>query len=100
MMRYRSMLAIAAILNLTGCDGLRPEVTACENDLIGKLASPSSYKRISAESTRMDTDSPPAIWVSIEYDADNAYGAALRKHVMCKYRIVDGRADLNGKLAW
>jgi len=62
----------------------KPEVKACEKYVLGGLRSPSTYERVSAESTRVNDQQ----WVSLVYDAANAYGTPLRETELCKFRIM------------
>lgn len=56
-----------------------PSVAACEARLLPALLSPSSYKRIGATTNSSDS-------VLLEYDADNAGGAAVRSSYRCQFR--------------
>ena len=71
----------------------QPEIDDCEAQIVAKLRSPSTYKRVRADSLIMSDQSPPEIWATVEYDAANAYGTPIRDHQICRYPIVDGRAD-------
>lgn len=63
-----------------------PEIEACEKYVLGGLRSPSTYERISAESTRVNDQQ----WVSLVFDAANAYGAPVRDTEICKFRLEKG----------
>lgn len=65
----------------------KPEIEACEKYVLGNLRSPASYERVSARSTRVDGQQ----WVTIVYDAANAYGARIRETELCKFRITGGQ---------
>lgn len=86
---------LLGLLAITGCDSvMRPEVIECESTIKANLRSPSTYKRIKADTLLMDAQKPAEVWVSIEYDADNAFGTPIRGTEICKYPAKDGRADL------
>lgn len=88
--------ATLSLLALSGCNALSaPEIQDCENYVQGKLRSPSTYKRISADSTIMTDQKPPQVWAEVVYDAANAYGTPIRDTQICKYPLVNGRADLS-----
>jgi hypothetical protein len=91
----KAALLFLPALALSGC-GDRPEIADCERFLTTKLRSPSTYERISADTKRMTTLNPQEQWVSIEYDAANAYGTPIRGSQICKYPLVDGRPDTSG----
>lgn len=88
----RMLLASIAGLLLVGCES--PQVRACEEQLLGKLKSPSSYKRIKAQRVTFEAENPPYQSVLIEYDAENSYGALLRDKELCNYRIENGHVTL------
>ena len=107
----RWVFLVAALL-VAGCDTFTPpEVKDCEASLLRGLKSPSSYKRIKADSAEITKEiqdeiakdagvgllpendiPPPYVQVSIEYDADNSYGASLRDNYFCRYAV-----DAKGK---
>jgi hypothetical protein len=69
-----------------GCHSLEPrELQLCEATLKAKLKAPSSYKRVSTDTTYMKDQNPPQVWVSIEYDAVNSFNAPLRDREICMY---------------
>lgn len=108
----RAIGAVSAALMLTGCN--RPEVTACENFVRDGLRSPSSYRRIGIETSdqamslsefrNITGDKPGGVLevmtdnahkhgirtVSLEYDAQNGFGATLRETRQCYFRMRDG----------
>lgn len=87
--RARALIAAAlaaAALLLGGCDAFRSrEVKDCEDTLLHKLKAPSTYKLIEQSTTYMRLEHPPEVWVSLEYDAQNSYGALLRDTEICRY---------------
>ena len=109
-------LIIGGLLLLAGCD--KPDVKACEDFILDGLRSPSSYRRvaISVSETpiafeavrkisaapelytpstdfRMNTAEPLIIRVvRVEFDAENAFGAALRSKTTCAFRHTKGSA--------
>lgn len=114
----RRAILMAGLL-LRGCGNfLPPEVEDCETSLLRSLKSPSSYKRVNWNSVEISKEihekvrkevedliaddgvKPPYVQVSIEYDADNSYGASLRDTLYCRYAVdskgkalVDRRLD-------
>ena len=71
---------------MAGCSS--PQVEACENQLLDKLKAPSTYKRIALETLTLNSGKPPHYFsVTIEYDAQNSYGALLRDKEQCDFRI-------------
>lgn len=84
---------LTAALCLTGCTPA--PVAACENALKDKLKAPSTYKRVDYTFFRNDGAKPPEASVSIDYDADNSYGAPLRDHEYCTYAL-----DRSGDIDW
>lgn len=91
----RLVIALAALAT-SGCSFLeKQEIANCEALIERNLKAPSTYKRMRAERTLMTTLTPREIWVSIEYDAQNAYGVPLRGNELCKYP-----ADKNGNVDW
>lgn len=95
-------LLIALLLVFTsGCSTLeQPEVQRCEEQLLGKLKAPSSYKRINVRVTDINPKDPSDLvhvserWVTIEYDAVNSFNAPLRDTEICRYPLKNGQADL------
>lgn len=93
---WRTGLCLLGLVTLASCDALLPpEIKDCERFVIGKLRAPTTYHRVEAHKTLMDDLKPPEIWVSIEYDAANAYGTPIRDRQICQYPLVNGRADLS-----
>jgi len=86
-MRAAWLLAgLPIVLATSGCDSFRSrEFIECRDGLLAKLKAPSTFKMIKSERTYMGTETPPAVWVSIEYDAQNSYGAMLRDTEICQY---------------
>lgn len=88
--------AALATVSLTGCNR-KPEIEACETFVREKVATPSTIKVITASSV-------PAIakniyglkptdqvtLVSIEYDAENQYGAPIRSSAYCAFPMKNG----------
>jgi hypothetical protein len=70
---------------LAGCDA--PQVKACEAELLDSLKSPSSYKRVSVLTYRVDDKDPKYLAVAIQYDAANSFNAMLRDSYRCEYRL-------------
>jgi hypothetical protein len=91
-MIHRKIILSLVALILAGCEA--PQVKDCESKLLDRLKSPSSYKRVSADSFAVDTAKSPYQAVIIEYDAVNSFNAPLRDKEYCTYRIRDGRATL------
>lgn len=94
---YRAMLILSV---LAGCSSLESaEVQQCERFITAKLRSPSTYKRIDKQVTHINPNNPSdlnnltEVWVSIEYDAANAYGTPIRDRYTCKFPRKDGKAD-------
>lgn len=80
---FLSVIACA----ISGCSALTQgdEVRVCEAELAKTLRSPSTYSQISASSLPYGDN--PRFWsVSIEYDADNAYGTPVRGHYQCMFK--------------
>ena len=88
------VIAAVGIINLGGCKRTPPEMADCEAIIQRKLLAPTTYRRISADSLRMDDLKPPAQWVVVEYDASNAYGVPVRERKICKYRLLNGAPDI------
>lgn len=96
----RFVLLGVALVGLAGCDALEPAgVRECEDYVIAKLRSPSTYKRISRQVTHInpanpsDIKNPTEVWVTIEYDAANAYGTPIRDRQTCQFPRKGGQAD-------
>lgn len=91
----RALAAAGAALALVACGVTdSSQLKACEEQLLEKLKSPSSYKRISTDEMTLNAGKPPHYYsVSIEYDAANSYGALLRDTERCSFRLDEkGRA--------
>lgn len=88
--------ALSLFLLVGGCGMMQPEIADCEDGVKSALRSPSTYKRIKADSMRMTNLDPVQIWVSLEYDAANVYGTPIRDTKTCKYKLNgSGGADLS-----
>lgn len=84
---------------LAGCSALEPTyVKRCEEELVRDLKAPSTYKRISLTNLPISDATTKYQSVSIEYDAQNSYGALIRGHRTCVYPLdgTDVREDLVG----
>lgn len=101
---------IAVILTLAGCSKPpAPEIKDCESNLLSKLKAPSTYKRAAVSSIRISDAKSEYQSVSIDYDAQNSYGAPIRDKEICVYPIdgdtvrtdlsIDPSADLESALA-
>lgn len=82
----RGLAAIGMLVALAGCGG-SPAIKKCEDYIVAKLRSPSTYKRISADGTAVPYESPTKYTVVIEYDAVNAYNAPVRDRQVCSYPV-------------
>ncbi|MCJ8158353.1 hypothetical protein [Sphingomonas sp. LaA6.9] len=80
-------LVVLGALALGGCD--KPEIKICEDFILNKLRSPSTYKRIKASGIKVGEKYS----VTVEYDAANAYGAPIRDNQICVFGLKDGRPD-------
>jgi hypothetical protein len=75
-----------ALFLLAACSS--PQVDACEKQLLEKLKAPSTYERIGLETMTLNSGDPPHYFsVTIEYDAQNSYGALLRDKEQCDFRL-------------
>ncbi|MFO1256258.1 MAG: hypothetical protein U1E37_11420 [Sphingomonadaceae bacterium] len=93
---WKLTTGLAILVSLAGCDAiLSPEIEDCEQQLLRELRAPATYNRIKSDTTVMDHLKPPEFWVSIKYDAANAFGTPIRGEKICRYALVEGRADLN-----
>lgn len=74
---------LASTTALAACDS--SQVRACEIRLKERLKSPASYKRVSAEVSRIPKNihDPPYDSVTITYDAANSFNALLRDKETC-----------------
>lgn len=84
----RALPVPALSMLLTGCSLLDPAAAAknhCEQLLLGRLASPATYDRKSISAVM----SPDQGYVSIEYDAANAYGTPVRSEEICMFDTKD-----------
>lgn len=114
----RAIIAALLIVPTAGCSMLdKPEIKACERKLVAGLKSPSSYKRVEAstwddaisledlgaryfgpdlllhERQLFDDLKAKSVAIrhaSIQYDADNSYGAAIRDTFYCNFIVADG----------
>lgn len=97
MTAIRACLLALATGTIAACSGQAEEIRDCEASLLRDLRSPSTYKRIKAETTRL-TNKVGAEYqmVEIEYDAANAYGTPIRDTALCAYPVTgtDVRVDL------
>lgn len=64
--------------------------------MLANLKSPSTYKRIDYQEMQMLQSDPPYHFVTINYDAQNSYGALIRESSTCEFPIVSGRTDTGG----
>lgn len=80
-MRLFACMAIAAIVS--GCSQSEDAIKACETNIMSKLRSPSTYKRISGNA--LVDEQGHEIHVMIEYDAENAYGTPIREQDFCRF---------------
>lgn len=93
---WRLAAGLAISVSLAGCDAiLSPEIKDCEQQLLRELRAPATYNRIESDTTAMDHLKPPEFWVSIKYDAANAFGTPIRGEKICRYALADNRADLH-----
>lgn len=110
-----AMGIVGALLVLSGCQKAvagAAQIERCESHLLSDLRSPSSYKRISASvldspvltaaeyQARVGDEKPPLETklrlrsVLIEYDAENAFGAAIRELYACDFKISETTRNL------
>lgn len=82
---------LVPIFLLTGCD--KPEVKNCEDHILSKLRSPSTYKRIEYSGTDVPYPKADRHHVRIVYDAANAYGTPVRDTQICVFGLKDGKPD-------
>ncbi|WP_037462616.1 hypothetical protein [Sphingobium herbicidovorans] len=68
-------------------------VKACEDFILTKLRSPSTYKRIEASGSLVPFDKPETFTAVVEYDAANAYGTPIRDRQVCVFGLKDGKPD-------
>lgn len=96
----------AALASLSACDSitLSDAQKACEDELIGKLNAPSTYKRISIKEYHVPADGDPQSLdvtrvngprsahavVYIESDAANGFGVPIRGTYSCVF-VSDGK---------
>lgn len=78
-------------LLLAGCD--QPEVKQCEDFILSKLRSPSTYKRIESSGIQVPYNNPDRYTVRVTYDAANAYGTPVREEQLCVFGLKDGKPD-------
>lgn len=90
-------LIVLGSAGLSSCGVLdAPGVKACEDYLLARLKTPSTYKRIKAGSVLLEDAKYRYQSVDIEYDAENSYGALMRETQSCYYPVDgnDVREDL------
>lgn len=96
--RYLAAGVLAgSILLLAGCNP-SPEISACETFIKEKIATPATFKVVNASSLpstgkgiRGLKPSDEIRLVTIEYDAENIYGAPIRKVDACVFPVRAGR---------
>lgn len=81
--------ALGATLMLAACGGPNDAaIEACETFIQERLRSPSTYKRISTNAfIAVDRKSG---WVTVEYDAANAFGTPIRDTQICAFDTPEG----------
>lgn len=91
--RMKAILMLAALASCspTPVSDLA-EVVSCEEYLLAKMDTPSTYKRINSFSYRDGGKQR----VSLEYDAQNLHGALVRQRQFCEFPIKDRRPDTSG----
>ena len=115
----RAIVLAFLVLPVTACSSFdRTEIASCEQKLIRGLKSPSSYQRIETniwddeislenlagrnfgpdllphEKQLLDEIKARPIAIrhaSIQYDADNSFGAAIRDAFYCNFIVIDGK---------
>lgn len=92
--RQGLLIAISGIAFLGGCKRTPPEIERCEELVRGELLAPTTYKRVAADTYRMDDVKPRAQWAVIDYDSANAYGVPIRGRRICKFPFVGNEIDL------
>lgn len=103
----RALILVLGML-IAGCsqvpvDG--PGIKECEDYVIAKLRSPTTYKRIKASGIGIPYDAPKYYSVTVEYDAANAYGTPIRETQFCKFPVksklpvVDNYIDFDSEQA-
>lgn len=73
------IVVATALLTLSGCAREEAAIKACEGFIGDQLRSPSTYKRIEATVAPHKAESRFR-YVSISYDAANAYGTPTPRH--------------------
>ena len=86
----RAVVLVFALL-LGACDG--PEIKVCEDYILAKLRSPSTYKRIEVDGINVPYENPDRYHLSITYDAANAYGTPVRETQSCVFGLKGGKPD-------
>jgi hypothetical protein len=77
---------------LVSCSAFEnPALEDCERYIQGKLRSPSTYKRTSWSGSAMKNGDE--YWVSVQYDAANAYGTPVRDTQLCQFPAFKGQPD-------
>ncbi len=88
----RGLLSLLAVYGLAGC-GDRPEISQCEQYVLGKLKAPSTYKRIAASGMGVPYPKPKQYTVTVEYDAANSFGVPIRETQVCVFPLSGDRPD-------
>lgn len=102
--RARNCAVALMALVLAGCEGR--EIAACEDYVKDGLRSPSTYRRVSVASRDEAATAARIVelggrqvrggqslalrMVTIEYDAQNAFGAPIRNAAQCGFVLGDG----------
>lgn len=90
------MILVSAVA-LTGC-AERPTVANCVEHIKTRLKAPSTFKSIDVSGVEMKDESPPQYWLTIQYDAQNSYGALLRGSHTCRYPLRNGDALIDERM--
>jgi len=86
----RLLLPLIAMTGLAACDSVKGEaLEMCEASLTRELRSPGSYQRVS----KVVTADVERAFVSLTYDAANAFGTPVRGIKVCEYRVENGIID-------
>jgi hypothetical protein len=93
-------LMIVGCLLATSCaKELPPEVRSCEAGLVTDLLAPSTYKRVDYTVSDIVVNKRPVREVTINYDAQNAFGAPLRQVKDCRFLLNGGEADIVNEMS-
>lgn len=95
-LRPTTMLRLAlpiAVFAIAGCAKPTPEFEQCERYIKAQLKAPSSYKLIKQSGSWVPFDKRDRYVLSVEYDAQNSYGAMLRDTQVCIFPNKDGQPD-------